>query len=238
DWMLVLLMLGYLCMSRSFAHWGVSPLFVGELALIVFVLARPGVLAELFGDSLVRPGRPLTGFAWWYFLFLAYGAVELLRGLGAGHPGLVAVQCFVFNVYPLFFFAGVWLGRRHSDLLPAMIRSFAWIHGVYGVLYLGTLSHGISPHDIDEIEEAMRPPVFGQPEGAALLLLGLVAYEKKLTRVWLPLALNSFVLLGGQVRAEMVGLAAALLLLCHLTRRLTVLFKVAAFVVGLLAVGY
>jgi hypothetical protein len=238
DWLLVLLMLGNLCMSRSFAHWGAPPLFVGELVLITFVLLRAGVLMDLFADSLVRPGAPLNGFAWWYLLLFGYGVIELLRGLGAGHPGKVAVQCFVFNVYPLFFFIGVWVGRRHPDLMPTMIRAFAWVHGIYGTLYIVILGHGISPHNLDDFEEAMRPAIFGQPEGAGVLLLGLIAYEKKLAKVWIPLVLNSFVLLGGQVRAEMVGLTAAAVLLCILTQRITVLFRIAAFIGGLLAMGY
>jgi hypothetical protein len=237
DWMLVLLMLGYLCMSRSFAHWGAPPLFVGEAVLIAFVLLRPGVLIELFGNSLTSSSAPLSGLAWWYFLFLAFGIIELLRGLNSGHPRQVAVQCFVFNVYPLFCFMGIWLGRRHPDLIPSMIRLFAWVHGIYGTFYLAVLSHGVSPHEM-EMEEAIKPPLFGQPEGAALLLLGLIAFERKLSRMWLPLALNSFVLLGGQVRAELVGFVAAIVLLCYLTRRLAILLKVGAVIGGLLLVGY
>src|SRR5262249_13693910 len=38
--------------------------------------------------------------------------------------------------------------------------------------------------------------------------------------------------------AELVGLTAATVLLCYLNRRLAVLFKIAAFLAGLLVVGY
>jgi hypothetical protein len=78
---------------------------------------------------------------------------------------------------------------------------------------------------------------FGQPAGAAVALLGLLSFEQNLGRMWLPVLLNSFVLIGVQVRAEWLGFLVCLAVWGYLAGRLGQLLKVASFAVGLLLVG-
>ncbi len=221
------LLLGYLSLSRSFAHIGIGPLFIGEMVLAWFLLTQPRTVISLGVSSLSR-STPLTGFAWCLFASGVYGLVQCLRGiLVSGYP-MVAVQNFVFHVYPLFLFLGMWVGRRNPHFLRRTLFGIAWVTGVYGALYLTVFERYI--------------PIgqnvftwFGQPAGAAISLLGLLCFPRPLGRSLIPAMLNAFVLMGVQVRAEWLGFALALVLWGWLTRRLGRLVQFA--IVGLLVLG-
>jgi hypothetical protein len=223
---------GYLSMSRSFAHLGWPPVYIGEMALAAVLLLRPAALLWPWLDALLRPSL-LSGTGWSMAVFLLFGVLQGLRGLDAERHPLLTAQNVVFHVYPLFFFVGVWAGRRHPRTLADLVRLLAWWHGIYGVAYIVVLNRLFEPEDLSPAGVS----VFGQPYGAAVVLLGLLSFEKKLGRVWLPLLLNSFVFLAMQVRAAWLGLALCLPLWASLSGRLGQLTRLGTVLVGLLGVG-
>ncbi len=221
------LLLGYLSLTRSFAHIGIAPLFIGELALAWFLLTQPQTLIGLGLSSLTR-STPLTAFVWCLFVSGAYGLVQCLRGVFVSGNPVVAIQNLVFHVYPLFLFLGMWVGRRDPRFLPRNLYRLAWVNGVYGALYL-TIFERFIPIGKNEFTW------FGQPAGAAISLLGLLCFPRPLSRVMLPAALNAFVLLGVQVRAEWLGFSLALLLWGVLARQLGRIVQLG--IIGLLALA-
>jgi hypothetical protein len=210
------LLLGYVCLGRSFAYIGMPSLklFIGEATLGLFLLTQPGRVFGQWGMALAQP-MPLSAVAWGLFVFVAYGAFELLRGIGLHHPPLAALQNLVFNCYPLYFFGGLWLGRQDKRYLAKMVRLISWWNGIYGLAYILALSR--SPWKMPGNPEI---PLFGQPGGSGTALLGLLIFEPKLIRVWPLLLLNGSVMLGIQVRAEWLGFVVAFAFWSWLTKRL------------------
>lgn len=214
----VLLILGYCLFGRSFAYLGVPQLklFIGEAVLAGFFLFRPRATLGRWASWLLRP-RPggLFALAWSLVAFFLYGAFQVFRGLGRGHDPLLALQNFVFNAYPLYLFLGVAVGLRFPDLLPRVVRWLAWLSGLYGVLYLLVLSRlGLS------LPWAPEVPLFGQPGGYVLALLGLLVFEPHFGKVWPLFLLNLLVLLGVQVRSQWLAFAVALTIWALLRRKM------------------
>ena len=144
-----------------------------------------------------------------------YGAAQCLRGIDAGYDRTLALADATFHLYPLFFFLGLDVGVRRPEFFRRLILLLAWVHGIYGVAYMAFL------HQLNPAEEVFgEVGWFGDPGGSAVVLLGLLAFEPRLSRAWLPLLLNLGVLLALQVRAEMLGLMVGVLLWGCLTGRL------------------
>ena len=241
-----LLMAGYLSMSRSFAYlgtatlasWGVPvsgfPIYVGEVALAAFLLRRPRESLGRTLSAMIVPS-PVSTVAWLVYLVLFYGIFELLRGIFVeGYPALVALEQVAFNYYPLYIFLGLWIGLSRPDFLRRFVRAFAWWNGIYGVvfvLFLGQLAYTyfIVPSVV---------PLFGQSFGAGVALLGLLYYERSFSRVWIPVLLNAFVLLGGQVRSEWLAFVVALVVWALVGRHVSRLLIATAALSTLLVVGY
>ncbi len=225
-------------MGRSFAYLGIPPwhIFIGEIILAVFVVAGPRTASRSL-LSVVRKTPYLAGLRKIFFIFALYGLFEVAHGIAAGYPWLTAVRDFAFNYYPLFFILGLWVGLRKPDLPPRFFRVFAWYNGIYGLSYIVFLNRldwtfpGVS-------NQVIPVPIFGLPEFSFLVLLGLVAYEPELKRVWYLLALNGFVLLGMQIRAEWLGFAVGLLLWAYLTKHLKRMMAGGAIVILLLALMF
>jgi hypothetical protein len=215
-YVVALLIIGYLSMTRSFAYFGIPALkvFIGEAALGAFLLTHPKAVLGRWMAALVRP-IPLSGAAWGVFLLLVYGLFQVLRGLDLGYRPLTILQNLAFNYYPFYFFLGFWVGSHQPGILPWVMRALAWGNGFYGVVYLLFLNRLTVT-----IPGSPQVPVFGQPVGSAVALLGLMAFASHLTQVWPLLLLNSFVMLGIQVRAEWLGFLVGILLWGRLTGRL------------------
>ncbi len=232
------LIIGYCLMGRSFAYLGIPPwhLFIGEIVLAAFLLAGPktarGSWVRL--ARRIQQLRPLVKF---YSIFLLYGIIQVLRGIALGHPPLSAVRDLAFNYYPVFFLLGLWVGVRKPNFPPDLFRLLAWCNGIYGLVYILFLNRvswtfpGVS-------NQVASVPIFGLPEFSFVILLGLLAYEPNLRKVWHLLALNAFVLLGMQIRAEWFGLAIGLFLWGWLTKNLKRMIAGGAVVVLLLAVMF
>ncbi|MDZ7618819.1 MAG: O-antigen ligase family protein [Patescibacteria group bacterium] len=205
--LLVAVLLGYLCIGRSFAHLGAPPLYMGEIVLVVFMALCPLAVFRPTVDGLIRRS-PLSGVMWCLYWFAACGAVQCIRGLGLGHHAISTLQNTVFQAYAFFIFAGLWLGGQCGDRTKSLVWLFAACHGAYGLVYILVLSPlGLAT------EDASGPiPWFGQPNHAAAMLIALLAVEARLRRLWFPIAANSFVLLAMQIRAEWLGLVVGLAL--------------------------
>ena len=206
------LLVGYLCMKRSFAYLGLPPIFIGEVALVAFVLLKPRVAIGTWVSSLLRPS-PLNGLGLALLLFVLYGLLEVGRGILSGTPSLYTLKYFVFNYYTIYIFFGMWIAPHSPEYLSKMVSVLAWTNGIDGLLYIALLRH---------VEIAMpisNMPLFSPAGGGAVAILGLLCFERNLRGVWLVLALNILVTLAWQVRAEWFGLAVGVLAWAFLTGR-------------------
>lgn len=230
------LLTGYLCMSRTFAYLGIPPanIFIGEVVLGLLLLTRgKDVQGKLFGA--LSSENVLSKFAWCFYLFSCYGGVLMLRGFASGYPFKTTIQGLVFNLYPFYFFLGLWLGKRDPNFMGKFIRWIGWVHGIYGILYVSILSPmSVGEEGLQTNEVAM----FGQPYGSAIIILGLLSYEKKTRHLVVPLILNAFVLLAIQVRGEWVGFFVGFVLWSVLSKKITRMVIGFIAIIFLLSVGY
>ena len=206
------LLVGYLCMSRSFAYLGVPPLFIGEIVLAAFLLLKPRVALGTWATSLLR-ASPLNTLGITLLIFVAFGTWQVVRGVLNGSQLIYTLKFFVFNYYTLYIFLGLWVGIRAPECLPQLIRILAWVNGVYGLIYIVALRHVVAFVPGSEI------PLFGVPAGGAVAIVGLLCFERNLRAVWPALVLNIMVILAWQVRAEWFGLGAGILVWGLLTGR-------------------
>ena len=220
-------------MTRSFAHLGLAPLhlFVGEVVLGLFLFLRPQEsLSRLFDVG--RLPDWLQGFSIAYIAAFGYGVFEVGRGILLAHEPLAIVETFAFHIYPLYLFAGLWIGRQDPGLLQRLVRKLAWVNGIYGILFIAVLNHVfiLMPGTRDT-------PLFSQPNGSALIVLALLCFEPDLMRVAHLLVLNTFVALGMEVRAELLALVVGLAVWGVLTRKIGHLAVGAATFVTIFAVA-
>ena len=208
------LLVGYLCMTRSFAYLGITPLkiFIGEIVLAAFLLFKPRVALGTWAASLLRVS-PLNALGFALLLFVAYGIWQVGRGVLGGSSIIYTLKFFIFNYYALYLFLGIWVGLQAPEFLPRLIRALAWVHCIYGLIWLVVL------RDVTALIPGARVQVFGAPGGAAFVILGLLCFERNLRAVWPVLALNVVILLAMQVRAQWLGLALGVLVWGLLTRR-------------------
>jgi hypothetical protein len=234
----VFLIVGYLCMTRSFAYLGFPwiSLYVGEMALAAFLLFGPKTKEGHWLLVALRTPQ-LRRVEWLMLLLLCYGGFEAVRGILSGYPAFTAARDTAFNYYPLFLFLGIWVGRQDREFVRRAARALAWWNGCYGLAYILVLS-GLPWTLPGTSSAASDVSVFGQPYGSAVALLGLIAFEPRLMRVWHLIALNIVVMFWIQIRAEWVGFALGSLVFAWCTKRVKPLLSAAAAAVLLLAVMY
>lgn len=225
---------GYYIGGKSFAYVGVpkAKVFIGEIFLVLFVLAWPRGFFETWLTALVRR-HPLSVLAWAHLAFLAYGLFETLRGIESGYPPFVAVQNLVFNVYPVYMFIGYWFARKSPGILERLVWTIALVNGVYGVAFIGYLNRLT---DL-QIPGSPQVAVFGQPIGTMVSMLGLIIIGKRNFGNYLLLLMNGLVILGTQVRSDWLGFLLGLLVWGILTRNLGRVFQGVAVLVAILGVG-
>lgn len=233
DWLVATLLLGYMTLGRSFAHWGVYPIHIGEFALLSFVILRP---IATFGPALcsLMRGNSLTAFTWVLFFSLGFGLFETGRGLLAGYPPSITVQCLVFHVYPLFLWIGLNVGRRCPESLQKMVVPFCWATGIYGIAYVFVLA----PRGLTDSTDMYQVGVFGQPNWNGVLILALLTFETQISRVALPLMLTSFVFIAMQSRAAWVAQVVCMPVWGVLTGRTGSLVKFVGSVAILLGIAW
>jgi O-antigen ligase len=234
----LVLLIGYFCLTRSFAYIGIPQwdVFLGEVVLACFLLLGPRTSkGNWLWVAMKAPDlRKLVRRFW---LLFAYGAFEVFRGIYEGHAPFTSARDFAFDYYPLYFFLGLWVGLRSPQFLPRMIRALAWFNGIYGVLFILFLNRvswtfpGVSK-EIDPV------PLLGGPTFSMVALLGLLVFEKRLRSVWYLFIMNLFVLLGIQLRGEWLAFAVALLLWSWLSKRLKLIAIVGAYLAILFALVF
>jgi hypothetical protein len=231
-WILFLLV-GLSLTGRSFAYLGIPPakLFVGDLTLAAFIILRPRKIFDPWINALTSRG-PLGPLAWLLLASLAYGIFELIRGILLGFPPLIATENLVFNIYPLYLFMGIWLGRRQPELLLRFFQVFSICFCVYAPAYMLLLNKlTVTMPGSDGV------PIFGQPSGGGVIILALLCLDPKPGRFWAPMAVAAAMLLAGQVRAEWAGMALALLIWGILSKKMTNVAMIGGAMVTLLAIG-
>jgi hypothetical protein len=232
------LILGYLGLSRAFAYLGIPAwkVFVSEVVLAFLLLCGPRVKGRRW-LSFVLKLPSLRQFLTWYGLFLAYGIMQVFRGIWLGYPPLIAVRDLAFNYYPIYFFLGLWAGLMRPELLPRLIRAFAWFNGIYGVLYLFFLS-GVTWSVPGVSEEVVSVPIFPQPIYSFVALLGLLVYGTKFQRSWHLLILNAYVMLGMQFRTEWLAFATGAVIWLLLTLQGKRILQAGSILASLLVLMY
>jgi hypothetical protein len=216
-WIVAFLLVGYFCMGRSFAYWGIPPLhlFIGEIVLVCFLFWGP-MTARGRWPWIATHSSTLRRYKKLLLVSLAFGVFQVFHGILLGHPVLSAVRDLAFNYYPIYFFLGVWVALKDPNFLPKLLRFAGWANGLYGILYILVLSRlswfypGVS-------SEVARVPVFGQPMFSGAILLGLLSVEKDLRRAWPLLLLNAAVLIGMVTRGEWLAFGVGLLVWAWLT---------------------
>ena len=175
-----------------------------------------------------------------YLIFLGWGIFETVRGIFTGYPALNSVRDLSVNYYPLFFFLGLWAGIQYKNYLQKFIRVVAWANGIYGILFIVLLTRleWYYPSGFDAVDSYNPVSLFGQPSFSAVILLGLLSFEKNLGRVAIPLALNAFVLISMLIRAEWLAFALGLLLWLWFTKNLKRAALCGGILVGILAFMY
>lgn len=232
------LIMGYLTMGRAFAYLGLPwfSLYIGEMFLAAFLLIGPRTKQGLWLHIVGRVRR-LRRFERLILLLLCYGVLEALHGILWGYPPFTAARDMAFNYYPLFIFLGIWVGLRNRSFLQRVVRALAWWNGCYGLAYVLFLNR--LPWTMPGTANAASTvPVFSEPLGSAIALLGLLAFESKPQRVWYLLALNGIVMLFVQMRAEWVAFAVGLLVFAWCTKRIRYLAVAGVLLVALLGAMY
>jgi O-Antigen ligase len=229
---------GYCLMGRSFAYLGIPAwhLFLGEIVLALFLMAGPATARGPW-ISAARHLPQLKQLMWAFVAFFAYGIFEIAHGVASGFSPLTAARDSAFNYYPLFLLLGIWIGLCRPDFLARMVRPLAWFNAIYGLAYILFLNR--IDWTFSGVSQDVTPvTIFGMPEFSFIVILGLLCYERRLSSVWHLLALNAFVLLGMQIRAEWLGLFVGLIVWGWLTKRLKKMATAAALIAALLALMY
>jgi hypothetical protein len=218
--------------GRAFYYIGIPPakIFIGDIVIFLFFLLRPRALCDRWMNALTG-GGPFGLFAWSLLLSILFGIFEVLYGLYSGYPPLTALQNLVFNIYPVYFFLGLWAGTEHPTLYRKVIRCYAWMLAIYGPAYLLFLDH------IKLTMPGSDVSVFSQAGGGAFIILSLLALERKPSRYWLPMVIGGFMTLAIQEREEWVSAAVAFSVWGILERKTSKVLSVGALTVALLLVG-
>jgi hypothetical protein len=238
------LVVGYLCLGRSFSYLGVSYLniFVGEIVLGVFLLVRGVanlvVLERLGGCSRGRM------FMWLGFWSIVYGLIQVLRGVANGFGGVVALRDWAFNYYILFFLLGLVAAGRDSGAVFRTLSLFVKINGIYGTAFFVFLDdlnrrYGWSVPGTSHLNPPV--PLFGGPSygsafsGPVVAILATVVYWSRFSIPGIWLALNTFVLLASLVRGAWLALVIGLVVLYYCQRSWRAILR--RMVYALLVVG-
>jgi O-Antigen ligase len=231
-WVLFLLV-GLSLTGRSFSYLGIPPakLFVGDITLGAFILLRPRQIFDPWIKALTKAG-PLGPLAWVLLISISYGIFQVIRGVLLGFSPLTAIENLVFNVYPLYLFLGIWLGKRRPELLLRFVQIFAVLFCIYAPAYLLYL------HKVYVLMPGSNGvTIFGQANGGGFIILSLLCFDPKPGRWWPVMTIASAAFLATQVRAEWLGMIVATIIWGVLSRKMTRVAMIAAGICALLALG-
>jgi hypothetical protein len=232
------LTIGYLALNRSFAYLGFPAwkIFIGEVSLALLLLFGPMTSSGRWLWASIQLPQ-LRQFRIWYGVFFGWGLLQVVHGIIAGQPLMTVLRDLAFNYYPLFFLLGLWAGIKRPDLLPRLLRAFAWFNGIYGILFLFFFNR-VEWLISDANSEVAPVLLFAGPAYSFVALLGLLAYEKSLARSWYLFALNTFVMLGMQFRTEWLALVVGVVVWAYLAGHVKRVLQSFAVFACLFAVMY
>ena len=169
---------------------------------------------------------------WILLISISYGIFQVIRGVLLGFQPVTALENLVFNVYPLYLFLGIWLGKRRPKLLLRFVQIFAILFCIYAPAYILFL---------DNVNMLMPGSdgvsVFGQANGGGFIILSLLCLDPKPGRWWPVMAVAAAAFLAAQVRAEWLGMAVATMIWGVLSRKMTRVALIAAGIFAVLAIG-
>ena len=223
------LLIGYSVLGRAFAYIGVKPLFIGDLSLAALILFNTRAVVQRWYSALVKD-QALTGFGWALLIFILYGIFETIYGVFLGYDRLTALQIFVFNIYPIYVFLGIWAGTKRPEYLRKYVFVTAWFSALYGpayLLFLQKLNWTMPGSGAHIMNQAGSGPI-----------LGMLALEAKPSKYWFPLLIGSFMLLAMQLRGEWVGFGLSILIWAYLEKKLNRVMVFVLLAGVLLAVGF
>jgi hypothetical protein len=225
------LVIGYSALGRSFAYLGLAPakLFVGEIFLGWFMTVHYRAVQRVIGWAGRTRVTALLRLA--MGIFLAHGLLCILHGFLLRRPAMPTLMNFAFNYYALYLVIGLATAMGGEHLMPRLTRRLAWIHGLYGVAYVGGLHSLYYPVPGSDVN------IFAQPTASAFCVLALLQYEPKLSRAWFPILLNLAIMGAVQVRAEWLGFIAAFALWSVLAGKVRRLLLASVAVLTLIVIG-
>ena len=103
-----ILTVGYLSLSRAFAYLGIPwwKIFIGEIVIAAMFISGPKFSGRLWPRAFFEL-PVLKRLFLLYGLFLAYGLIQIVHGILAGYPPLLAARDLTFNYYPIYLFLGL-----------------------------------------------------------------------------------------------------------------------------------
>jgi hypothetical protein len=211
------------CFGKAFSFVGIP---VG--ALFVF---STRALANRMYIALTRRDL-LSGVSWALLLSIMYGICEVVYGILSGNKAATAFKILAFNLCPLYLFLGIWAGTRRPELMRRFIRFSAWFSVIYTSIYFLVL------HNVKIVVPGTDIELFSRPGSGSDVLLGLLCFEPKLYRFWLPIMVCSFLTIANQIRADWLAFGIALVIWGAVTRKLGRVFSITAVLFALLLVGF
>lgn len=219
----------------SSAVLGKAYAFIG-IALGVLFLFEGNMLWRRWYDALTRPHDPVGAFAWALITSVLYGVAQVIRGRLLEYPLGTALEILVFNLCPIYLFAGLWAGERAPWIVPQYVRIMAWYTVAYAFLYVLIFRHFTM--SLSGILPGSSMDLLGRPGSGSMILLGLLAYEVSLARYWLPVLVLCCLTIANQERGDWLGLTVAMTLWGWLNRSLNRVAMIGAAIACILAVAY
>ena len=217
------LLLGYMFLGRGFAHIGVPPLYVGELALAIGLVSTGFVLARTW-----PPRRPSV-VVWLLIAFMALGALRTIPYLGTyGVDALRDAVLWGYGAFALMLYVVV-----DRDVIGRAMRAYAWIVPVFALwlpiswTLFRIMSSAIDPARPGEVV----PLVFFKSGDMAVHIAGCLAFlvfalpaglgnRGFLVRMAIAVPLAWTALVGWATnRGSLVAIAAAVALAVVIGRR-------------------
>lgn len=191
-----LVIIGYLAFGRAFAHLGVAPAYPAEVFLVASIFVGSGAALQLYLRELARGAVVAVMMS----AFLAWGLVEVARGIVGQYTFIDSMRGLATHYYPLLFFVGWQLASRTDPAwFVAMLKRVSGMVTASGILVAG-LSHFAG--GFQALSLLMSPPAM--PSYTAV---GLLAFGPSLGALFYPLfGGNLIALLLNPGRASWVSL--------------------------------
>jgi hypothetical protein len=218
---LVALLVGYMFMGRGFAHVGLPPIYVGEVVLLLGLLATAAAIVRL--RLRVAPSRLL----WLLLAFMALGVARTIPYLPTyGFDALRDAILWGYAFFALFMFVLI-----DRDRLLQVLRIYGWVIPIFA-LWLPICLWIFSSYTIDPTKLGSDIPlVFFKAQDMAVHTVGSIAFlvlcTGALTTAWsfiwraivaYPLAWAVFVT-GTTSRGALLAVASGLGLVALFARR-------------------